>query len=204
LVVLRDPSSGRCPPRPTRVCAGGRPAPTRGRRGRRRDGLSKRRQRRPTHRAAKDARGRVRQRRDAPSRSWTRRLRSLTRHIRTRTPRTRSNNTTFSRVRSVVSGASGFLARERREGRDWRTRRASMDVCDARDCLPSHRVVLQRTRGKNASRVALMSAGRARARRAAAISFSTEGKLVRRPPSSDSHPEVRLLLVALTSRRRWS
>ena len=38
-----------------------------------------------------------------------------------------------------------------------------------------YRVVLQRTRGKNASRVALMSAGRARARRAAAISFSTDG-----------------------------
>lgn len=54
-----------------------------------------------------------------------------------------------------------------------------------------YRVVLQRTRGKNASRVALMSAGRARARRAAAISFSTHGKrpppprpFVRRPPSS--------------------
>jgi len=53
-----------------------------------------------------------------------------------------------------------------------------------------YRVVLQRTRGKNASRVALMSAGRARARRAAAISFSTDGttpaaaSVRRRPPSS--------------------
>ena len=43
-----------------------------------------------------------------------------------------------------------------------------------------YRVVLQRTRGKNASRGALMSAERARARRAAAISFSTDGTMMER------------------------